>query len=308
MTAKVDYVYPTIDAKTRTGQVRLVIPNTDGIIRPGSYADVVFEVGAKERVAVKSEAVLRNGDGAYVVVSLGQGRFEPRAIKRGMVSGGWTEVTSGVKAGEDIVLSGQFLLDSESALRESFRKLQRLQLPLSLLKLTKNQQAMVDHLVDAALYMHEALIDGYDLQPTAIDPAISIREFLWPRFKDTKLAFVLDDSVAALQAAKKAKTESEVQAALAKLVIALRPWLMTGAPDHYRSRKVIMVQDEASGRLWLQLFGRSLNPYGRAAGKLVPWPDTKPKPTEGGGGQQRADAGSGSDTRTAAAEGARRGQ
>ena len=285
-TAKVDYVYPTIDSKTRTGQVRLVIPNPDGIVRPGSYADVVFEVGAKERVAVKSEAVLRGGNGAHIVVSLGQGRFEPRAVRTGLIADGWTEITQGVKAGEDIVLSGQFLLDSESTLRESFRKLQRLQLPLSLLKLTRNQQAMVDHLVDAALYLHEALIDGYDLEPTAIDPAISIRDFLWPRFKDTKLAFVLDDAIAALREAKKAKTENEVRDALGKLVTALRPWLIDGAPDHYRTRKVVVVKDKASGRLWLQMLGRALNPYSRGKSELVPWPEKQPKATDSDGGDR----------------------
>ena len=126
--ANIDYVYPTIDAKTRTGQVRLVIPNANGTIRPGGYADVVFEVGSSERIAVPSEAVMRNGKGEYVVISLGQGRFQPRAERPDWCPGGETEITSGVEAGEDIVVSGQFLIDSESALRESFRKLQRMQL------------------------------------------------------------------------------------------------------------------------------------------------------------------------------------
>ncbi len=307
--AQVDYVYPTIDSKTRTGQVRLVIPNKDGVIRPGSYADVVFDVGATDRTAVKSEAILRTGDGSYVVVSLGQGRFEPRAVTIGLVSGDWTEVTQGLKVGEDIVLSGQFLLDSESALRESFRKLQRLQLPLSLLKLTTNQQAMVDHLVDAALYIHEALVDGYDLQPAAIDPAISIRDLLWPRFKDTKLAFVLDDSIAALQEAKKAATEREVQAALARLVTALRPWLMEGTPDHYRKRKLVILKDKESGRYWLQLRGRALNPYGRGAADLVPWPETaQPDQTGSKPQDNRADSASAQTVDTASAGGVRRGE
>ena len=71
--ARVDYIYPTVDEKTRTGRVRLVVENPDGRIRPGSYADVTFEVGAELRVAVPSEAVLRSGDGSHVVVSLGGG-------------------------------------------------------------------------------------------------------------------------------------------------------------------------------------------------------------------------------------------
>ena len=115
----VDYVYPTIDTKTRTGRVRFVVNNEDGVIRPGSFADVSFDNGAEPRLAVKSEAVLQSEQGAYVVLALGEGRFEPRPIEPGLVSGGWTEVRKGVAAGEQVVVSGQFLIDSESALKES---------------------------------------------------------------------------------------------------------------------------------------------------------------------------------------------
>ena len=85
---------------------------------------------------------------------------------------------------------------------------------------------MVDHLIDAALYLHEALVDGYEVAPAFLDPAISVRDGLWPKFKNTQLAFVLTDAVAALETAKLAKTESEVQAALEKLIGALKPWIL----------------------------------------------------------------------------------
>lgn len=273
--AQVDYIYPTIDAKTRTGQVRLVIDNPDGLIRPGSYADVVFETGVEQRVAVPSEAILKNGNGHHVVVSLGQGRFEPRAIQTGLASGQWTEVKNGVKSGEEIVVTGQFLLDSESALRETFRKLERLQLPLSLLKPDDGQFAMIDHLVDAALYLHEALIDGYDVDPKFLDAAISIRDLLWPRFKDTQLAFILDDSVAALRQAQTAQTLSETEAALAKLADVLRPWLLEGASDHYQTKKIALFKEKNGDRLWIQKAGRPLNPYGAGASEQIPWPTSQ---------------------------------
>lgn len=267
--ARVDYIYPTVDTRTRTGQIRLVIENADGLIRPGSYADVDFEVDAREKVALPSEAILRSGEGSYVVLSLGQGRFEPRIIQTGLVSGRWTQVNEGVVVGENVVVSGQFLIDSESALRESFRKLQRLQLPLSLLKLTKNQFAMIDHFVDAALYLHEALVDGYDVNPKFLDSAISVRDLMWPKFKNTKLAFVLNDAVKALKAAQTARTSSEIQAALAQLTAALRAWIAEGAPDHYNARKVLLFADKASGRIWFQLAGRPVNPYGRGAADRI---------------------------------------
>ena len=249
--ARVDYIYPTIDSKTRTGQVRLVLDNPDGLFRPGSYADVTFAVASKKRLAIPSEAVLRSEEGRYVVVSLGKGNFEPRAVELGLVSGRWWEVTGGLKEGEDIVVSGQFMIDSESALRESFRKLERLQLPLSLLTLTKTEFAMIDHMVDASLYLHEALIDGYDIDGKFLEPAIAIRELLWPRYKNTKLAFVLNDAVAALKQAQAARTEREVQEALAILNAALRSWVLQGAPEHYKTRKISLFKEQRGARMWI---------------------------------------------------------
>lgn len=269
--AKVDYIYPTIDGQTRTGRVRLVISNEDGVIRPGSYADVAFNVGVAERIAVPSEAVLKNGQGRHVVVSLGEGRFEPRRVQTGLISNGWAEIVSGVDAGENIVVSGQFLIDSESALRESFHKLERLQMPLSLLALNQNEFAMIDHLVDAALYMHEALVDGYDVDPAFLDAAISIRDLMWPRYGQTQLGFVIEDAVQALREAQDARTDSEIMGALSTLVESLRPWVIDGAPGHYQSKNLVLFEDTL-GRPWLQLGTRAFNPYGTEAAQPVEYP------------------------------------
>lgn len=271
--AAVDYVYPTVDSQTRTGQVRLILENPDGLIRPGGYADVAFEVGSEQRTAVPTESILKNGDGRFVVVSLGGGRFEPRLVETGLATGRWTEIKQGIDAGEEIVVSGQFLLDSESALRESFRKLEKLQLPLSLLDLDKTEFAMIDHLVDAAIYIHEALTDGYDIAPKFLDPAISVRDLMWPKYKNTKLSFVLNDATQALRAAQTARSESELRATLETLVAALRPWLLAGAPDHYKDRKVALHKETDSARVWLQLEGKALNPYGDGESRQVPWPE-----------------------------------
>ena len=290
--AVVDYVYPTVDTKTRTGRVRLVIPNPDGLIRPGSYADVTFEVGLERRVAVPSEAVLRSGAGRYVVVSLGEGRFEPRLVETGLVSDGRTEIEKGILQGEDVVVSGQFLIDSESALRESFRKLQRLQVPLSLLKLTKNEFAMIDHLIDASLYAHEAIIDGYDIEPKHLDPAISIKVLLWPRYKDTKLAFVLTDAVDAVRKMQAARTETEVQGALATLNEALRTWVLMGAPEHYKGKKLAVFRDPKSDRIWFQVGAKPFNPFARGGGELIAYPSAKSAAAETpGAGSSAAEAG-----------------
>lgn len=290
--ARVDYIYPTVEEKTRTGRVRLVVENPDGRIRPGSYADVTFEVGAELRVAVPSEAVLRSGDGSHVVVSLGGGRFEPRAVETGLSSGRWTEVASGVEPGDEIVVSGQFLLDSGSALRESFRKLERANLALSLLDLDKDETELMDRLVDGALYLHEALVDGYDAQPDFLDPAVSVRELMWPRYKDTQLGFVLEDATVALKKAQDARALSETQDALGDLVAALRPWVLSGAPEHYRERGVALFREKDGERLWLQMKGDAINPYSRAPGEQVPWPDEPDQSAETAdpGDQDDADA------------------
>jgi len=133
--AQVDYLYPTIDAATRTGQVRLVLDNAKGLFKPGAYADVVFEANSQERLSVPAEAILKSGTGDYVVIALGKGRFKSQPVLTGITSHGRTEiinektpaslrVTANLEEGTNIVVSGQFLIDSESKLRESFNKLQ----------------------------------------------------------------------------------------------------------------------------------------------------------------------------------------
>ena len=121
--ATVDYVYPTVDPKTRTGKARIVLDNPDLALRPGAYADVSFQFGSQSRLAVPSEAILRDLSGAHVILAMGEGRFMPMPVKTGLVASGFTEIVEGLNAGDAIVVSGQFLIDSESNLKESLRKL-----------------------------------------------------------------------------------------------------------------------------------------------------------------------------------------
>lgn len=121
--AKVDYIYPTIDATTRIGKIRLLVAN-EGDIRPGLYADVMFETKSEQRLSIPTEAILHDADGEHVIVALGDGRFAPRDIETGIAGGGRTEVLSGLEEGANIVVSSQFLIDSESSLRESLTKMQ----------------------------------------------------------------------------------------------------------------------------------------------------------------------------------------
>jgi Cu(I)/Ag(I) efflux system membrane fusion protein len=121
--AEVDYIYPTVDTNTRIGKVRLLLPNESGALRPGLFADVVFESELKQRLAVPTESILYDSEGAHVIMALGDGKFAPQNIKTGISSGGKTEVVSGLEAGANIVVSSQFLIDSESSLKESLNKM-----------------------------------------------------------------------------------------------------------------------------------------------------------------------------------------
>ncbi len=120
----IDYIYPTIDPVSRTGQVRLVLDNKDGRLKPGAYADVTFATQVAERLAVPGDAILKSSEGDFVVLAKGKGRFQPRKVKTGITSKGRTEIISGIKEGDDIVGSAQFLIDSESSLRGAFRKME----------------------------------------------------------------------------------------------------------------------------------------------------------------------------------------
>jgi RND family efflux transporter MFP subunit len=122
---RVTYVYPTVDEKTRTARVRMEFHNPGYFLKPGMFATVelVSEV-SPNAVQVPDSAVLRSGRQNTVFVALPGGRFAPRTVVLGMqAQDDLDEVLSGLAAGERVVTSGQFLLDSESQLREAIQKM-----------------------------------------------------------------------------------------------------------------------------------------------------------------------------------------
>ncbi|MEG3638821.1 efflux RND transporter periplasmic adaptor subunit [Magnetococcus sp. PR-3] len=274
---KIDYIHPTIDAASRTGTIRLLLDNSDGVLRPGAYADVIFEVGVDKRLALPNGALLNNALGYHVVVALGEGRFQPKTVKVGLSSGGYTELLEGVDAHDQVVISGQFLIDSESALRESFTKLERLKTPLNMLNPTSSEMAMIDHLVDAALYLHEAQVDGYDIEAKQLQPARDIKALLWPRFGQTRLGSILEQSDQALARAQHARTEADLLLALHDLVTALQPWIFKGAAPHYQKKDLQLFTDTAQ-KVWLQLGQDADSPYGSEKAQATPYP---PSPVAG---------------------------
>lgn len=113
---RVVFIDPVLTPETRTTPVRMEIPNPDLRLKPGMYGDVTIRVQAKPVLAVPREAVLDSGTRTLAFLDRGDGRFEPRDIKTGRTFGDFTEVIEGLQAGDKIVTSGTFLIDSESKL------------------------------------------------------------------------------------------------------------------------------------------------------------------------------------------------
>ena len=122
---KVAYIYPTLNEVSRTLTVRLEFENPGLRLKPGMFATVYIQFRRVDDVlAVPTEAILDSGRRKIVFVAVGDGRFEPREIVTGLTGDHhMTEVISGVEEGEQVVVSGQFLIDSESQLQETIRKM-----------------------------------------------------------------------------------------------------------------------------------------------------------------------------------------
>jgi Cu(I)/Ag(I) efflux system membrane fusion protein len=121
---EVDYIYPELDPQTRTLRVRLRFDNPDGVLKPNMYADVVVWGGPKDDVLhIPREALIATGKREKVVLDRGEGRFQPVEVTTGMRSADRVEVLTGLEEGDAVVVSGQFLIDSESNLQASFQRM-----------------------------------------------------------------------------------------------------------------------------------------------------------------------------------------
>lgn len=120
----VDYVYPSLDAQTRTLRVRLAFDNTDGALKPGQYAEVALAgSGAQDSMLAPTEAVIRTGTRDVVIVAEGAGRYRPVEVTLGAEQGDETIVLAGLEAGQQLVTSGQFLIDSEASLQGAYNRM-----------------------------------------------------------------------------------------------------------------------------------------------------------------------------------------
>jgi Cu(I)/Ag(I) efflux system membrane fusion protein len=121
---KVEYIYPELDQMTRALIVRLKFNNPSEALKPNMFGDVYIFAGAKENIiVVPRESVIRTGTSERVILAKGEGRFEPREVVTGIESGEWIEIQSGLSEGEHVVISGQFLIDSEASTKASFTRM-----------------------------------------------------------------------------------------------------------------------------------------------------------------------------------------
>jgi len=121
---QLDYIYPYAEAHTRTVKVRLAFDNRDLLLKPETFAEVVIRTSTQaDAIVIPSEAVVRSGNRDRVFVVRAPGRFEPRYVTLGIESEGRVAVLAGLAAGEEVVTSAQFLIDSESKLVEAAEKM-----------------------------------------------------------------------------------------------------------------------------------------------------------------------------------------
>jgi Cu(I)/Ag(I) efflux system membrane fusion protein len=120
---RIDYIYPELKAETRTVKARVSLRNPGMLLMPGMFAEVEVFANERRTLTVPSEAVIQTGTRSVVIVQEGE-RFRPAEVKHGMEHDGRTEILAGLKAGETVVVSGQFLIDSEASLRGALARLE----------------------------------------------------------------------------------------------------------------------------------------------------------------------------------------
>lgn len=124
----VDYIFPSLNAQSRTAQVRITLPNPGARLKSGMFANVTLQGAGGMAVVVPSEAVIDTGRRKVVIVKRG-GSFVPQEVRTGRDYDQWTEIAAGLRPGEEVVASGQFLIDSEASLSGYLSRLETTRAP-----------------------------------------------------------------------------------------------------------------------------------------------------------------------------------
>ena len=284
---EVIYIYPFLESKTREVQVRLEFDNRNNTLKPGMFANVSLEnTLAAEKTLVPRSAVIDTGQRQVAFVSLGEGKFEPRDVRLGVQTGdGKIEVISGLKPGEMVVTSGQFLIDSEAKMREALAKMIKGDLAAEQ-QVTAELAgaASIDQLPEDVAAKLNAAIEHYlaigdtlasDTTEGVPDHALKLARTLDELVKlevpaDLHLWHKNQDAIATARANafKLANTKDLAEARLqfAEVSTSLETLLMaTGVPASFGSEVQVlhcpMYRSGQGGTIWLQPAGDVRNPY-----------------------------------------------
>lgn len=165
---KVAVLLPDVNATTRTIKARVVIANPGGHLRPGMYATLALGSTGNPVLMVPSESVIQTGTRAVVILTEGDGQFRPAEIEVGRDRGGMTEIRKGLKNGQQVVVSGQFLIDSEASLKSTLSRLE------------STQGIAADHTISGR-HAGTAKVNALDAQKGKIDLSHdAIPSLKWP--------------------------------------------------------------------------------------------------------------------------------
>lgn len=154
---KIDYVYPILDPKTRTVKVRLRFDNENGEFKPNMFAQITIHTSSDEKaLLIPKEALIRTGNQDRVVLALGEGNFKSVAVSVGRFDSDNVEILSGLNAGEKVVSSAQFLLDSESSKTSDFKRMSHESVPSTV---------WVDARIISLMVVHKMLTLAHDAIP-----------------------------------------------------------------------------------------------------------------------------------------------
>ncbi|GIW76104.1 MAG: hypothetical protein KatS3mg104_1167 [Phycisphaerae bacterium] len=284
---EVIYIYPYLETKTREVQVRLEFENPQNLLKPGMFANVTLQSTlAAEKTLAPRSAVIDTGERQVAFVSRGEGKFEPRDVRIGIESGdGMVEIISGLKPGEMVVTSGQFLIDSEAKMREALAKMIRGELA-SEQKVTAKLSgtASVSELPGAVTdklntAIEHYLVIGDTLAGDTIEGIADHARKLATAFNelieldvpsDPHLWYKHQDAIATARSGALKLTEirdlTEARLQFAKVSTALETLLMaTGVPPSFgREVQVLhcpMYRSGQGGTIWLQTAEDVRNPY-----------------------------------------------
>jgi RND family efflux transporter MFP subunit len=177
---KVTFIYPFLSSKTRTVQVRMEFDNPGLKLKPDMYVDVMINAHPSESaLLVPSEAIIRTGSRNVVITAIGEGKFLPKEVTIGLEGEGLVQVLDGLAEDDTVVTSGQFLIDSESNLREAVNKMLEASAgtadagsnrtrpdteetagkPAPAIPLDEHQKKLISDLLDRYLNIHRALVE-----------------------------------------------------------------------------------------------------------------------------------------------------